>query len=172
MKKGKSLRILLPLALVVLLLVSLPVTGVLASLVDSTAVIENKFEPAKVVSVVDAASADDDASNYIVRNAGTIPSLVRVKLIVNWVDAEGRVIPAPEGASYTLEKDDSWTEIDEYYYYDAILPVSGYTTPVVKSVSSEGGTLQVRMLVDMVQATPAEAVKDSWGVSYNNGLWS
>lgn len=171
--KNNRIWKLLPLLLILVLLGALAVSGVFAALTDSTAILENNFEPARV-------SAQIKDQNCVV-NSGTAPCLVRVKLIVNWVDENGMLLVSPpEDASCKWTGGEGWTHIgnasdpaDGYWYYNQPLPASYSTTPVLSDLTAQGGTLQIKLLAELVQAAPADAAASLWPEAvYQGGTWS
>lgn len=168
----KTVGKLLPLFLILLLAAALAVSGVIAALIDSTTELENKFEPVRFSALV--------KDQYAVTNSGTAPCLARVKLIANWVDEDGNVLAeAPENASYSWVAGEGWTHLgdskdptDGYWYYNWPIAASYASTPVLTDLHAQGGTLELKLLAETVQAAPAEAAASLWReASYHNGIW-
>lgn len=172
MMKKKTLLRWLPLLLLVILVGALAVSGVFASLIDSTTILENKFQSG-------ALSVSMRGSN-VVSNDGNTPCLTRVKLIINWIDEDNNVLAAaPEGAVYTWKAGKDWTHIgkeddptDGYWYYNKILKASASSTSVIEDLNAYHGRLEIKILTETVQAAPAEAAAQLWPeASYSNGVW-
>ena len=173
-KRSTQWKLLLPVILLVGLVVTLSVTGVFGSLADTTSVVKNEFQVASVAS-----QANKD---FTVKNTGNIPVLIRAKLVVNWLDENGNILfQAPEGASYSLSPAGSgWTQFggtpedptSGFWYCNSIIPADGTTQPLFTSVNALGGTLQVYLLTEAIQATPAAAIREAWGMGYENGTWA
>ncbi len=172
--RGRSLWMILACVLLaVSLLAAFGAAGAFASLGDTTSVVKLKLEPAKVDCRVN--------DEYTVTNTGSIPALVRAKLVVNWVDAEGNILMyPPEGASYQLVPGAGWTHdgkaedpTDGFWYCDSILQAKQMSAKLIGSLTKHGeGELKVEILAEAIQATPAEAAKEAWGMNYANGSWS
>ena len=171
--KKKTILILLPILLLVVLVGALAVSGVFASLIDSTSVLENKFQSGAMTTSVQGSS--------VVSNSGNTPCLSRVKLIINWIDEDNNVLAkAPDGAVYTWVPGTDWTHIgqtddptDGYWYYNKVLGSTASSTPVIENLNAYGGRLEVKVLAETVQAAPAEAAAQLWTeASYSNGVWT
>lgn len=158
------------------LLCAFGAAGAFAALGDSTSVVKTKLEVAKV---------DCRVNNeiYTVTNTGNIPAVIRVKLIINWVDAQGNpMMYAPDGAEYQLAPiaQGNWTHFgdpadptDGFWYCNRILSAGEMTPKLIEQPAKTGeGTLRVELLAEAIQATPAEAAKEAWGVCYQDGAWS
>ena len=172
-RKSSVYGFLAVLLVLICVIVVFSATGVFGFLTDTSSVVKNEF---KVASVTCEAKSD-----YTVENTGNIPALIRVKLLVNWIDEDGNVLfPAPEDASYRLSLADSgWTHVggtdpaSGYWYCNQILsPQESSSVPLVRTVSASGGKLQIMMLAEAIQATPADAVRESWNMSFANGAWT
>lgn len=78
--------------------------------------------------------------------------------------------------SYTVAYDSSWTAIGDYYYYNGIVQVGSGTIriPEITVSGSENATETFTIVAEICQIEPESAVKESWGVSYDNGngLWT
>lgn len=171
--KTNKFRRFLPLILVLVLIAALAVTGIYASLVDSTAVLKNRFSSASITVYV--------SDQLTVINNGSIPALTRVKLIVNWVDESGNILAVPpEGASYSWTDGYHWTHLgdakdpaDGFWYYNEVLAPSGISYPVISGLNVQGGKIEVKVLADAVQATPAEAAAELWPeAAYADSKWT
>ncbi len=173
-RKSVLMMLLACLLLAAGLLASFGAAGAFAALGDSTSVVKEKLEVAKV-------SCRVNSDSYSVTNTGNIPALIRAKLIVNWVDANGNpMMYAPEGAEYQLETSSLWTHVgdpndptDGFWYCTRILSAGEMTPKLVSSLTvTGGGELRVELLAEAIQAAPADAVQEAWGVSYAEGVWS
>lgn len=170
--KKKTLLKLLPILLIVGLLIVLTVSGAFAFLVDSTSPLKNSFQTTRHSASM--------SGQYAVTNNGAVPSLARVKLIVNWVDDSGNVLPfRPEGASYAWTAGTGWTHLgswtdpsDGYWYYNEVLTAGSTTPPVLSAISVKGGMLEVKLIAETIQAAPAEAAQEAWPEAvYQDGAW-
>lgn len=172
MKKQKLMK-LLPLVLLLVLVIALAASGVMAALVDSTAVLENKFEASRISMEL--------KDQYAVSNTGSTACLARVKLIVNWVDEDGNVLAeAPQNASFSWTDGVGWTHLgkssdpsDGYWYYNQPIPAYYESTPVISRVQAQSGKVEIRILAEVVQAAPAEAAASLWPeAAYQKGSWT
>ena len=148
-------------ALVVLAVVG-GTAGVYALLKQDTPPVTNEYRAAVVTCDV-----NEDGS---AANTGNIPVRVRAKVVANWVDEEGNVLFAPEGYSYTLAPGEGWTESGGYYYYNSpVAPDASTAKPVTVEKTlpeTPAYDLQVTVLAEAIQATPAEAAQEAWGYSW------
>lgn len=157
-------------AVLALLAVILTATGAFASLGDSTSVVTVK--PGTVGCAV--------SRDYAVQNTGTIPALLRARIVVNWVDEAGNLLAeAPEGAVLKLEAPQGWTQLPadakepwegEWYCNQIVEP--GASCPFLGKLEAEGGQVRVTVLAEALQAVPAAAAAEAWGLSFSDGSWT
>ena len=184
MPQGRAYVLLLALAL----LTGLGVRASVAYLADRTAEKKNEFTYGRVTSSVNETFEEEFGDpvkrNVSLRNTGNTPAYLRALLVVTWKDENGVVFYAlpVEDEDYeidvTLAK--HWILKDEgfgsYIYYR--YPVDpGESTPELidmvrqntHATAPENGTykLSVEIVVDAVQAYPADAVKEAWNVDVN-----
>lgn len=175
MFKRKYLRVALPVLAILLILGSLTVSGVFAALVDTTTALKTEFTQADLSCTV-------NQTRYTVRNKGNIPGLVRAKVLIHWVDADGAILPdAPAGASYEIEMGTDWSYVAKegepgsgYWYYNGIVAPGADTDALIRKLDKLGeGTLEVRVLAEVLQASPAELVAKIWpNAKFTNGAWT
>lgn len=152
------------------------VGGSLAYLFMGTDPVTNTFIPADIDVEVTETMNDEKTvkSNVYFKNTGDIPVYMRAKLIINWTDADGNIVPAiPEAVAgeYTYTKEglpgEGWSEeIGGYYYYESA--VNEKTKNLVDSITANYPPdpeyfLYVDVLVETVQAEPVDAVIAVWG---------
>lgn len=184
MPQGRAYVLLLALAL----LTGLGVRASVAYLADRTAEKKNEFTYGRVTSSVNETFEEEFGDpvkrNVSLRNTGNTPAYLRALLVVTWKDENGVVFSTlpVENEDYeidmTLAK--HWMLKDEgfgsYIYYR--YPVDpGESTPELidmvrqntHATAPENGTykLSVEIVVDAVQAYPADAVKEAWNVDVN-----
>ena len=102
-----------------------------------------------------------------VANTGSADVYVRLRLVSYWRTADGDVAAAAS-PDLDLQTTADWVAIGEYYYY--VRPLAGHSTtpnlldaPIV--MGEQDGLVQVvEVLADTVQAAPARAVKEVWGI--------
>ena len=151
-------------ALVLLLALGLTfggATGAFAALKDTTSSVKEQYETASVTCEV--------AEDFTVKNTGNIPALIRVSVVVNRVNEAGNVIPDTEGLP-SVTPADGWMELDGYLYCKTIVQ-PGAAAPAPVNLSAGEG-VQVVILAEAIQATPAEALAEAWGAVYEAGSWS
>ena len=155
------------------LIFALAVGTTFALLKASTAPVENTFTAAKSDIKIDEDVTGGQKKSIVVKNTGTAVSYVRVKLVMNWVDATGNISAEP--VNITVDYDNTnWFEQDGIYYYK--MPVAannGETTnllkdPITQGTAPEGYHLEVTVLAESIQAAPSAAVQQSWGVGVDS----
>ena len=148
--------------------------GSLAYLFTHTDSITNTFTPAEVdVTIQEKFDHQKKKENVKFKNKGDVPVYMRARLVINWTDAHGNIVPAvPEGYSYTTSGDlpgTGWVERnDGYYYYTSPVAAGESTTNLVDSITATTPKdpeyyLLVDVLVETIQATPTDAVTAAWG---------
>ena len=155
------------LLLVLVLALALGASGVFASLKDTTSPVKVDFIPVAVKCTVNG--------DFSVKNDGDIPALIRVKLVLNWVDKEGNVVADTGDLPVPAFRDD-WQQLGGFLYYRSLVPAGGVTVPVVKALDEgevpEGLHLQTIVLAEAIQAEPdGRAAQEAWGVTLNDGVW-
>ncbi len=172
MKQRTKKRIYLVLSIVLILAVAatlLTVTGVFASLGDTTS----------VVSLKDAAVKCEVLRDYSIRNTGNIDAYVRAKVVINWLDEDGAILAdAPSGASISIPAPAGWTHIadstkidDGYWYFNGTAAPDSVLS-FIHNIAYNGGTARVTVMAEAIQSMPDTAVKEAWNVSFANGTWS
>ncbi len=164
---------------------------VYAALKDTTSVVNNTLEPAHVTCSVVETFDGSTKSDVKVRNTGDIPALIRVKVVINWVDSDGYVAYNPD-TNYrytaTLASPLNWTNgsgaatlTEGYWYYNGIVQPGETTEDLIASVVENLGApvasdpqyrLQVNVFAEAIQAAPSDAVQGSWHMTYSDGAWS
>ena len=158
----------------------LAATGVFAGLFDTTSVVVNEFEAAEPGNEIHSEATKGDTTRYTVTNTGNLPVLVRVKVLVNWVDEAGNpMLYPPENGTYQLKMGTGWTQSQKseapdegYWYYNGILEANAETAPLINQITAEGGKIQLTILSETIQTTPEEAVIEAWGMRYSDGKWT
>lgn len=147
--------------------------GSLAYLFTHTDSITNTFTPAEVDVTIQETFNQQKKENVKFKNAGDVPVYMRARLVINWTDANGNIVPAkPDEYSYTTSGDlpgTGWVERnDGYYYYTSPVAAGASTTNLVDSITANTPDnpeyyLLVDVLVETIQATPTDAVIAAWG---------
>lgn len=154
-----------------------------AYLVDTAGPVKNIFQPTKVECSIDEKFEEDVKTDVKVNNIGDVDAYIRVAIVVTWQDDNGNVYAnAPVlGTDYTIElnlNNTNWVQNGDYYYYTKPVAVGGSTEVLIKECkpvegkTPDGYGLNVEILAEAIQSEPAEAVKESWGVSVNDGTLS
>lgn len=153
-------------ALVLILCVT--IGGTLAWITAQTGEVVNTFTPAKVETTITEDVTQNNKDDIKVKNDGDIPAYVRVAVVANWVDSKNNVVPG----TFTLPATaDGWVlASDGFYYYTQPVPAGKSTTELFATPIEEiGGPtdahLQVTILAEAIQSTPANAVTEAWGVN-------
>lgn len=146
--------------------------GSLAYLFTHTDSITNTFTPAEVDVTIQETFDKQTKENVHFQNTGDVPVYMRARLVINWTDANGNIVPAPEG--YSVNKvglpGEGWKENNGYYYYTSPVAADASTTNLVDSITARTPDnpeyyLLVDVLVETIQATPTQAVLDAWDVN-------
>lgn len=161
------------------LLLMLAVGMTLAYLFDKTESITNTFTPTEVSQTIVEDFDKDVKKDVKVTNTGDIDAYIRVLVVITWQDDGGNVYPtAPvEGTDYTVTWTmDGWAKhTDGFYYYKSKVAPKASTGILltdcepVEGKAPEGYHLSVEILSSAIQAQPADAVHDAWGVDISNG---
>ena len=146
--------------------------GTLAWLIANTGPVINTFTPAQVSCKVTENFDGTTKSKVNVTNTSDISAYIRVKLVTYRVNAQGRHIGGtamiPDFTPGT-----NWVKNGEYYYYT--LPVAAGGKPandlidsnginLMKYTDADGGKQVIEVMAEAIQSSPAEAVRQAWGV--------
>lgn len=151
------------------LIFALAVGTTFALLKASTAPVENTFTAAKSGTDIVEELDGNQKKSIVVKNTGTAVSYVRVKLVMNWVDATGNISAEP--VNITVDYDNTnWFEQDGIYYYKMPVAPDGKTENLLKADSPitepadkpAGCHLEVTVLAESIQAAPSKAVEGAW----------
>ena len=170
---GRPLALLLALILVV----GAAAGGTVAWLTQTTETANNNFSYGTVSCLINEDFDKYTKSNVTVTNTGNTPAYIRAACIVNWVDAQGNIAAnVPAGYTYSLSIPGAgWTEgRDGYYYYNGVVNPSGKTEGSLLTCTSSHPAepeywLSVKVIASAVQATPAKAVTEAWGITPPTG---
>lgn len=189
MKKISKSRYFLPMILVLLV----AVTGTLAFLLTHTQVITNIFNPSKVTITVEEGFDGTTKTNVKVTNTDDpsktdeIDVYVRVMLVHNWYctveNEDGTTSEQLTGKNNWTIKDENkavfntadwlYCESDGYYYYKNVLKVGASTSNLIDSIKllqddSDNTHQGLEIVAEGIQAVPADAVTEAWGVTVNS----
>ena len=159
---------LLALALILICTVS----GTVAYLVTHTAPVVNKFIPGYVTSEVKETVEDNVKKDIGVKNTGNVPAYIRVAVVANTVDENGKITGAATLPQGWLNTED-WTKVGDYYYYNSDVQPGDQTKDLLADgvgIALQGK--QVTILASAIQSTPDEAVNSAWHMSFSDGSWA
>lgn len=157
------------------LIFALAVGTTVALLKANTDPVTNTFTAAKSDITIKEDVKNGKKSSIQVENIGTATSYVRVKLVMNWVDGNEKVVSGGSLPMVTLNDDGSWFEKDGIYYYktpvgpkdsDNNMTANLLKDPITEPTDGKpaGCHLEVTVLAESIQAAPSQAVTDSWDV--------
>lgn len=154
------------------LIFALAVGTTLAYLKANTSPVTNTFTAAKSDIKIDENVENGEKSSIQVVNTGTATSYVRVKLVMNWVDGNGKVVSGGNLPEVTLNESDWFVKGDIYYYTKPVGPKDSTANllkdPITQPNAPEGCHLEVTVLAESIQAAPSKAVTDSWHVGVDS----
>lgn len=158
------------------LIFALAVGTTLAYLKANTSPVTNTFTAATSEIKIDENVENGEKSSIQVENIGTATSYVRVKLVMNWVDGNGKVVSGNNLPKVTLKEGSDWfLGTDGIYYHTKPVAPTGQTSnlldgnPIKQPEGApDGYHLEVTVLAESIQAAPSKAVTDSWGVRVDN----
>ncbi len=152
------------------LIFALAVGTTVALLVAHTNAVTNTFTAAKSGTHIEEVTKDGVKSSIIVQNTGTATSYVRVKLVMNWVDGNEKVVSGGSLPMVELNTDDGWFEQGGIYYYKTPVAPKDLTANLLKDPitqpkdAPDGCHLEVTVLAESIQAAPDSAVTEAWKV--------
>ena len=154
----------LTLFICLVLLLAAGVSATLAYFSQASAPVINTFQAGTPGVKVDETFSGDTKTKITVSNTGDYPVYVRVRLVTYFEDEQGNVL-AKDSPILNFSEGDNWVELGEYYYYNAPLTAGSTTENLLESsiTMTEGQVIEV--LADTVQATPEQAVTETWGVA-------
>lgn len=170
---NKKSRRRIPILTVALILSLTFVLGTAAFIIDKTHRVENTFNPSRLSCEVEEKFDGEVKRNVNVRNSSDIAVYVRLKLITYRVNGNNEMIGGTaELPDFTPA--DGWFLKDGVYYYS--MPVSPDSEPaapligddgirLMKYTDADGGKQAVEVMAEAIQAEPAQAVRDAWGVN-------
>lgn len=158
------------------LIFALAVGTTFALLKANTDPVTNTFTAAESKITIEEKTDNGSKSEIYVKNEGTATSYVRVKLVMNWVDGDGKVVSGGSLPAVTLNSDNSWFRgSDGIYYYTKPVAPKDLTAnllqegkPIKQESAPDGCHLEVTVLAESIQAAPSEAVTDSWHVGVDS----
>ena len=174
------------LAVSVLVLLTIAITGTIAYLLDETGPIKNIFQPTSVPNKVEETFENGKKTDVMINNMSTdVPAYIRAKVVVNWVNPNNTsevagTMPVKE-TDYKIDMQlKGWEEYEGYYYYTSIVQPGDNTDilftdcyPIGNNAPS-GYVLSVEILGESIQAVGQDAkgnkpIALSWGVDIVDG---
>lgn len=157
----------------------------LAYLVTSTDALVNIFGTPSFDTSITESFGDDTSGvktkeDVKITNTGDVDAYVRATVVVTWVNDDVEVYPKipAEGTDYTIKwttEGTAWTQGEDGYWYYTTPLAPGDKTDVlftdcrpVEGKTPEGYYLTVEILSQSIQAEPADAVIEAWGVTVSN----
>ena len=187
------------------LLILITVGTTLALVFTKTGDVENTFKPSRVsCAVVETLVNGDNStttetsagtvsnftskSNVQIKNTGDTDAFIRVAVVVNWMNEDGKVWaqkptlaqkPDATNGQYFIEfNTEDWkrSSTDEYWYYskpvapDTLTPKLIETAYLMKDVTPpDGYYLSIEIVASAIQSTPETVVSNQWGIPVSNG---
>lgn len=155
------------------LIFALAVGTTLAYLKANTSPVTNTFKAATSEIKIDENVENGEKSSIQVVNTGTAVSYVRVKLVMNWVDGNGKVVSGGNLPEVALNESDWFVQDDIYYYTKPVGPKDSTANllkdPITQPNAPEGCHLEVTVLAESIQAAPSTAVEGAWAVKVVSG---
>lgn len=179
-KNSRKLNRTYVLALSLLFVVVIEITGIVAFMMDSTEELINIFEPSKVTTSVSEEFKNGVKSGVKIKNTGTTNAWIRANVVISWQDNDGKVYgsKSPDsGTDYEIVYDSTgnWIEgSDGFYYYKNPVPPSGTTNNLINRCeiinsdnTPEGYNLCVEIICSGIQSDPPSVFNDNWGKNSN-----
>ncbi len=153
--------------------------GTLAFLLDTADPVVNTFEPSEVPIEVHEDIKNGYKENVQIKNTGNVDAYIRAKVLVNWIDSEGNIVPSvPQEYTRTentemFAKNTGWVYYDEdgFYYYIRKVGSNESTDILIGECKMfYDGTdepqyrLQVDIIAQSIQAEPSSVVETEWGI--------
>lgn len=165
------------LLLFLLLIAIVSIGGTLAYLTTDAGPVVNRFEPSKVACTVTEGFDGTTKGNVNVRNTGHTDAYIRVKLVTYRVNAAGQHIGGT-AAIPEFSPGTNWVKYDDgfYYYTLPVVPDESPANYLIDSITltgsygdADGGKQAVDVIAEAIQAEPARAVGEAWGVAIGQG---
>ncbi len=162
-------------ALTALLLTGLCI-AVWAYYIQKTQQAEHPLTLAAVSCQTQEAVSGNQKTSIQVTNTGTVPVYIRVRLVSYWQTPSGSIAGRGSEAPKLTEDElgPNWLPAanDTYYYKKPVDPGEQTdnlldTGKVILLKTEEGYIQVVEVLAEAIQAAPADAVKEAWGVTPN-----
>ena len=166
----------------ILMLALISVSTTLAFMFKKSNVVENDFQPGKTVCEVQEAFDGVEKTSIKVKNdkeqGSNVESYIRLAMISYWVNESGDIVGKPSEMPDVSYDSAHWlksTSNDYYYHKSSVAP--GETTAelltgkiILQQVEEDEQILSqvVEVFAESIQAAPADAAAQSWGVTIEN----
>ena len=171
MKKKRNLIIILS----ILLLITVSTTIAFLSKKNN---INNDFIVGTVSTQVDETFENNIKEDVSIKNTGNVDSYIRAFILISYKDEDGVILTDTPilntDYSMTISNSTNWiySNTDGFYYYKLPVEPNNNTDILIdecrKLQSHNGKILNVDIITESIQATPADAVEEAWGVSITN----
>ena len=145
----------LALLIVAALLLTITVSGTVAYLVDSTNALVNTFKPTYVKVTVEDQIENGVKKNVVITNSSNIDAYVRVAVVANWYDANGKIVAPWTGS---IPYNSPWFHSGGFYYYPHKVSAGATISPALfdqytpGTVPVTGAHLEMDIIVQAIQA--------------------
>lgn len=175
-RKRASNRKLAALILALALLAVGTAVGTIAYLMNHTGPVTNSFSLGNVDTEI-TEEFDGRVKRHVnVTNTGTVTAYIRVKLVSYRVNDRNEIIGGSDPLTDLPRLGDDWKPYgDHYYYTKPVAPGAKPATNLFEEYALEGnytdadgGKQVLEVMAEGIQSTPAQAVKDAWGIEVDN----
>ena len=178
MKKARR-KVLLIFCLCLALFLAMAGGVTLALLKQASQPVVNEFSSGDVGCEIDETFNGTEKTSVKIKNTGTVPVYVRIKIVSYWINEDGVVVadaqPVPD-----FSLGEGWLDGGNGTYYYALPIEAGQKTgdliasgSKITLTSKDGLRQVVDILAEVIQAAPKDAVQSAWGVTVgDNGTVS
>ena len=157
-------------ALCLVLLITASISATLAYFHLSAAPVINTFKAGSVEADIDETVHGNTKEAIQIKNTGSAPVYVRVRLVSYYEVSKGVPDATKASPEVSFTRGENWYKVGEYYYYNQPLAAGATTSDLLDSSITMASGQVIDVLADTVQATPAQAVQDAWGVAASTFL--
>lgn len=148
----------------IILVVCIGAGATLAFFANSTGPIINTFQSGSAgAEIEETLSGNNTKTEIKVHNTGKTPVYVRVRLVSYFEDGSDNVLPVSSALSPSIDSN-NWNTDGTYYYYKYPVGAGESTENLLAENLTMSAGQVIDVLADTVQATPASAVQEVWGV--------
>lgn len=134
-----------------LLLVTVSVGGTLAWLATQTAPVTNTFTPSHVTTAVDEQIKGSTKESVSIKNTGDTNAYLRATYVLNYVDADGNILPGTPDVTLT-ENTENWDKGSDGYYYSKNSVAPDASLELFTNVTAGAG-VQMTIIAEGIQST-------------------